>query len=220
MKFFLDTANVNEIREAAALGVLDGVTTNPSLVAKEGRDFIETLKEITSIVDGPISAEVVSTTYDEMLREAEPLTKIHPNIVIKVPLIKDGLRACKTLREREVRVNVTLCFSANQALMAAKAGATYISPFIGRIDDAGQVGMEVIQQIRTIYDNYGFDTQILAASIRHPVHVLECALAGADVATVPFKVFDQLIKHPLTDVGLSNFLKDWEKTKKSIAAKS
>ena len=220
MKFFLDTANVNEIREAAALGVLDGVTTNPSLVAKEGRDFIETLKEITAIVDGPISAEVVSTTYDEMLREAEPLTKIHPNIVIKVPLIKDGLRACKTLREREVRVNVTLCFSANQALMAAKAGATYISPFIGRIDDAGQVGMEVIQQIRTIYDNYGFDTQILAASIRHPVHVLECALAGADVATVPFKVFDQLIKHPLTDVGLANFLKDWEKTKKSIAAKS
>jgi len=220
MKFFLDTANVNEIREAAALGVLDGVTTNPSLVAKEGRDFIETLKEITAIVDGPISAEVVSTTYDEMLREAEPLTKIHPNIVIKVPLIKDGLRACKTLREREVRVNVTLCFSANQALMAAKAGATYISPFIGRIDDAGQVGMEIIQQIRTIYDNYGFDTQILAASIRHPVHVLECALAGADVATVPFKVFDQLIKHPLTDVGLANFLKDWEKTKKSIAAKS
>jgi transaldolase len=220
MKFFLDTANVNEIREAAALGVLDGVTTNPSLVAKEGRDFIETLKEITAIVDGPISAEVVATTYDEMLREAEPLTKIHPNIVIKVPLIKDGLRACKTLREREVRVNVTLCFSANQALMAAKAGATYISPFIGRIDDAGQVGMEIIQQIRTIYDNYGFDTQILAASIRHPVHVLECALAGADVATVPFKVFDQLIKHPLTDVGLANFLKDWEKTKKSIAAKS
>src|SRR4030095_8015770 len=178
VKFFLDTANVNEIREAASMGVLDGVTTNPSLVAKEGRDFIETLKEITSIVDGPISAEVVSRPSDERLREAEPLARIHPNIVIKVPLIKDGLRACKTLREREIRVNVTLCFSANQALMAAKAGATYISPFIGRIDDAGQVGMEIIQQIRTIYDNYGFDTQILAASIRHPVHVLEGPLAA------------------------------------------
>ena len=219
MKFFLDTANVNEIREAASMGVLDGVTTNPSLVAKEGRDFIETLKEITSIVDGPISAEVVSTTYDEMLREAEPLVKIHPNIVIKVPLTKDGLRACRTLRQREVRVNVTLCFSANQALLAAKAGATYISPFIGRVDDAGQVGMDVIQQIRTIYDNYGFETQVLAASIRHPVHVLECALAGADVATMPYKVFEQLIKHPLTDVGLANFIKDWEKTKQAAAAK-
>lgn len=219
MKFFLDTANINEIREAASMGVLDGVTTNPSLVAKEGRDFIETLKEITTIVDGPISAEVVSTTYDEMLREAEPLVKIHPNIVIKVPLIKDGLRACKTLRERDVRVNVTLCFSANQALVAAKAGATYISPFIGRIDDASQVGMEIIQQIRTIYDNYGFETQILAASVRHPIHVLECALAGADVATIPYKVFEQLIKHPLTDIGLANFLKDWEKTKQATGTK-
>lgn len=220
MKFFLDTANVNEIREAASMGVLDGVTTNPSLVAKEGRDFIETLKEITSIVDGPISAEVVATDYEGMLREAEPLAKIHQNIVIKVPLIKDGLRACKTLRERGIPVNVTLCFSANQALMAAKAGATFISPFIGRVDDAGQIGMDIIQQIRTIYDNYGFETQILAASIRHPIHVLECALAGADVATIPFKVFDQLIKHPLTDVGLANFLKDWEKTKKAAAGKA
>ena len=219
MKFFLDTANVNEIREAASMGVLDGVTTNPSLVAKEGRDFFETLKEITSIVDGPISAEVVSTAYDEMLREAEPLVKIHPNIVIKVPLTKDGLRACKTLRERDVRVNVTLCFSANQALVAAKAGATYISPFIGRVDDASSLGMEIIQQIRTIYDNYGFETQILAASIRHPIHVLECALAGADVATMPYKVFEQLIKHPLTDVGLANFIKDWEKTKQAAGTK-
>lgn len=219
MKIFLDTANVNEIREAASLGVLDGVTTNPSLVAKEGRDFYETLKEITTIVDGPISAEVVSMTYDEMMKEAAPLTKIHPNIVIKVPLIRDGLRACKALSESGTRVNVTLCFSANQALLAAKAGATYISPFIGRIDDAGQVGMEIIQQIRTIYDNYGFETQVLAASIRHPVHVLECAMAGADVATMPSKVFDALIKHPLTDVGLAAFLKDWEKTKQLIASK-
>ena len=219
MKIFLDTANVNEIREAASLGVLDGVTTNPSLVAKEGRDFHETLREITTIVDGPISAEVVSMTYDEMMKEAAPLTKIHPNIVIKVPLIKDGLKACKALSESGTRVNVTLCFSANQALLAAKAGATYISPFIGRIDDAGQVGMEIIHQIRTIYDNYGFETQVLAASIRHPVHVLECALAGSDVATLPYKVFEALIKHPLTDVGLANFLKDWEKTKQLIASK-
>src|SRR5437867_4458430 len=219
VQIFLDTANVNEIREAASLGVLDGVTTNPSLVAREGRDFVETLKEITTIVDGPISAEVVSTTYDEMMREAEPLAKIHPNIVIKVPLIKDGLKACKALREKGVRVNVTLCFSANQALLAAKTGASFISPFIGRVDDAGQVGMEIIQQIRTIYDNYGFETQVLAASLRHPIHVLECAMAGADVATMPYKVFEQLIKHPLTDVGLANFIKDWEKTKQAMAAK-
>src|SRR5436309_2371841 len=219
MKFFIDTANVSEIREAESLGVLDGVTTNPSLVAREGREFVETLKEIVTIVDGPISAEVVATDYDGMLREAEPLTKIHPNIVIKVPLIKAGLQACKTLREKGVRVNVTLCFSANQALLAAKAGATYISPFIGRLDDISTFGMELIQQIRTIYDNYGFETQILAASIRHPVHVLECAMAGADVATMPFKVIESLIKHPLTDVGLANFLKDWEKTKQMIAAR-
>lgn len=219
MKIFLDTANVKEIREAAELGMIDGVTTNPSLVAKEGRDFVEELKEITSIVDGPISAEVVSTVYEDMLKEAAPLAKLHSNIVIKVPLTKDGIRACRALREGGTRVNVTLCFSANQALLAAKAGATYISPFIGRIDDAGAVGMELIQQIRTIYDNYGYDTQVLAASIRHPVHVLECAMAGADVATMPFKVLDAMFKHPLTDVGLSNFLKDWEKTKQAIASK-
>ena len=219
MKIFLDTANVNEIREAASLGVLDGVTTNPSLVAREGRDFVETIKEIAMIVDGPISAEVVSTTYDEMMKEAAPLAKIHPNIVIKVPLIKDGLKACRSLNDQGTRVNVTLCFSANQALLAAKAGASYISPFIGRLDDAGAVGMELIHQIRTIYDNYGFETQILAASLRHPVHVLECAMAGADVGTMPYKVFEALIKHPLTDIGLSNFLKDWEKTKQMVAAK-
>lgn len=219
MKIFLDTANVNEIREAAALGILDGVTTNPTLVAREGRDFVEELKEITSIVDGPVSAEVVSTVYEEMIKEAAPLAKIHPNIVIKVPLTKDGIRACRTLRDGGTRVNVTLCFSATQALLAAKAGATYISPFIGRIDDASAVGMELIHQIRTIYDNYGFETQVLAASIRHPVHVLECAMAGADVATMPFKVLDALFKHPLTDAGLAAFLKDWEKAKQAVAAK-
>jgi transaldolase len=201
MKFFIDTANVKEIREAASMGILDGVTTNPSLVAKEGRDFIDELKEIVTIVDGPISAEVVATDYEGMLREAEPLAKLHPNIVIKVPLIADGLRACRALRARGTRVNVTLCFSATQALLAAKCGATYISPFIGRLDDVSNVGMELIQQIRTIYDNYGSETQILAASIRHPVHVLESAMAGADVATMPFKVMEQLIHHPLTDVG-------------------
>ena len=219
MKFFIDTANVNEIREAASLGVLDGVTTNPSLVAREGRDFMEVLREIVTIVDGPISAEVIALDYEGMLRESEPLTKVHKNIVIKVPLTKAGLQACKKLRERGTNVNVTLCFSANQALLAAKAGATYISPFIGRLDDISTVGMELIQQIRTIYDNYGFDTQILAASIRHPVHVLECALAGADVATIPYKVIEALIKHPLTDVGIANFLKDWEKTKQTIGSK-
>ena len=219
MKFFIDTANLSEIREAAGWGLLDGVTTNPSLVAREGRDFVETLKEIVTIVDGPISAEVVSIEYEGMLREAEPLTKIHPNIVIKVPMTKDGIRACGALREKDVRVNVTLCFSATQALLAAKVGASFISPFIGRLDDVSTVGMELIQQIRTIYDNYGFDTEILAASIRHPVHVLECAMAGADVATMPFKVIEALFKHPLTDVGLANFIKDWEKTKQMIGAK-
>lgn len=219
MKFFIDTANVQEIREAASLGILDGVTTNPSLIAREGRDFMEELREIVTIVDGPISAEVVATDYEGMLREAEPLIKIHSNIVIKVPLIKAGLQACKTLRSRGTRVNVTLCFSANQALLAAKAGATYISPFIGRLDDVSTVGMDLIQQIRTIYDNYGFETQILAASIRHPIHVLECAMAGADVATMPYKVIEALLHHPLTDLGLANFLKDWEKTKQSIGSK-
>ena len=217
MKFFIDTAEVAEIREAASLGVLDGVTTNPSLVAKSGRDFIEVLKEITTFVDGPISAEVVATDFEGMMREGRSLAKIHSNIVVKVPLIKAGLQACKALRAEGTNVNVTLCFSANQALLAAKAGATYISPFVGRVDDVGQVGMEIIQQIRTIYDNYGYDTQILVASVRHPVHVLEAAMAGADVATIPFKVIEQLIRHPLTDIGLTNFLKDWEKTTQGAA---
>ena len=211
MKFFLDTANVDEIREAASLGVLDGVTTNPSLVAKEGKDFQQTLREIVSIVNGPISAEVTATDVDGMLEQGHELSRIHPNIVIKVPLTKVGLQTCKKLRGDDIRVNVTLCFSPSQALMAAKAGATYISPFVGRLDDISHDGMELIRQIRVIYDNYGFDTQILAASIRHPIHVVESALAGADVATMPFKVIHQILKHPLTDIGQDKFLADWRK---------
>ena len=214
MKIFLDTADVDEIREAASIGILDGVTTNPSLVAKEGRDFFTVLREIVSIVHGPISAEVTATDRDGMLREAHELAAIHPNIVIKVPLTLAGLQACKVLRSKDVRVNVTLCFSASQALLAAKAGATYISPFVGRLDDVSQDGMELIGQIRTIYDNYGFETEILAASIRHPLHVVQAALAGADVATIPYKVVTQLLQHPLTDVGLEKFLADWRKHQK------
>ena len=211
MKFFIDTANIDEIREAESLGILDGVTTNPSLVAKEGRDFIELLKEITQIVDGPISAEVVSTDYDGILREAHDLAKLHENIVIKVPLIKEGLKAVKTLSEEGIKTNVTLCFSPSQALLAAKAGATYISPFVGRLDDISNDGMEIVSEIVQIYDNYGFDTQVLVASIRHPMHLVEAALMGADVATMPFNVIDKLFKHPLTDVGLEKFLSDWKK---------
>jgi transaldolase len=211
MKFFIDTANVDEIREAASLGVLDGVTTNPSLVAKEGRDFQAVLREIVSLVNGPISAEVTATDRDGMLAQGRELAKIHPNIVIKVPLTKEGLQACKTFRSEDIKVNVTLCFSPSQALLAAKADATYISPFVGRLDDISHEGMDLIRQIRAIYDNYGYETQILAASIRHPVHVVESALAGADVATMPFKVVMQLLKHPLTDIGLEKFLADWKK---------
>ena len=212
MKFFIDTANVEEIREAASLGVLDGVTTNPSLVAKEGKDFLQVLREIVSIVNGPISAEVTATDREGMVEQGRELAKIHPNIVIKVPLIKEGLQACKALREEDIGVNVTLCFSASQALLAAKADASYISPFIGRLDDISEDGMELIRQIRVIYDNYDFKTQILAASIRHPMHVVESALAGADVATIPYKVLLQLMKHPLTDIGLEQFLADHRKT--------
>jgi transaldolase len=211
MKFFIDTANVQEIRDAASLGILDGVTTNPSLVAKEGKDFHSVLREIVSIVNGPISAEVVATDKEGMLVEGRELAQIHPNIVIKVPLTMAGLQACKAFREEGTNVNVTLCFSPSQALLAAKAGATYISPFVGRLDDISHDGMELIGQIRTIYDNYGFETEILAASLRHPRHVVESALAGADVVTMPFKVVTQLLKHPLTDIGLKNFLADWEK---------
>lgn len=213
MKFFIDTANVEEIKKAASYGLLDGVTTNPSLVAKEGRDFIELLKEITKIVDGPISAEVVSLDYEGMLKEAKALAKIHDNIVIKVPLIKEGIKAVKTLSEEGIKTNVTLCFSAVQALLAAKAGATYISPFVGRLDDISHDGMGLIQQIVQIYRNYDFDTQVLVASVRHPLHLVDAALMGAHVATIPFAVIEKLFKHPLTDIGLEQFLNDWKKLK-------
>ncbi len=212
MKFFIDTANVQEIREAHALGMVDGVTTNPSLVAKEGRDFKELIKEICGIVEGPVSAEVVSVDADGIVREARDLAEIAENIVVKVPLIEEGLKAVKILADEGIRTNVTLCFSAVQALMAAKAGAAYISPFVGRLDDINHVGMELVEQILTIYENYSFDTEVIVASIRSPLHVLDSALMGADIATIPFKVIKQLVKHPLTDIGLANFLADWKKT--------
>ena len=211
MKLFIDTANLQEINEANALGILDGVTTNPSLIAKEGKDFEEQIEEICKIVNGPISAEVVSVQAEGMIKEGRKLAKIHSNVVIKCPLTLEGLKATKVLSGEGHKVNVTLCFSAVQALLAAKAGAAYISPFIGRLDDVGQVGMELIADIRQIYDNYGFKTQILAASIRNPIHILEAAKIGADVATMPFTVLISLAKHPLTDIGLAKFLKDWEK---------
>jgi transaldolase len=214
VKFFIDTANIQEIRDAAALGILDGVTTNPSLVAKEGRKFEEVIAEICGIVDGPISAEVTALDFDGMMSQGRALAKIHGNVTIKVPLTPDGLKACKTLRAEGTNVNVTLCFSPSQALLAAKCGATFISPFVGRLDDVSHDGMELIRQIRAIYDNYGFTTQILVASIRHPLHVVESALAGADVGTMPYKVMMQLYQHPLTDIGLKKFLADWEKLKK------
>ncbi|KAB2925359.1 MAG: fructose-6-phosphate aldolase [Bacteroidetes bacterium] len=215
MKFFIDTANLAEITEANALGVLDGVTTNPSLVAKEGKEFIPLLKEICAVVDGPISAEVVSTDLAGMMAEAHTLAKIHSNIVIKVPLIKEGLKAVKALHGEGIRTNVTLCFSPTQALLAAKAGASYISPFVGRLDDVSTDGMQLIEQIVTIYNNYGYETEVLVASVRHPLHVVQAGLMGAHVCTMPFKVIDQLIKHPLTDLGLERFLEDWKKVKKS-----
>jgi len=211
MKFFIDTANIDEIKEAASLGILDGVTTNPSLVAKEGRNFRELLDEIVKIVDGPISAEVVSTDYNGILKEANDLAKIHKNIVIKVPLIKEGLKAVKTLSDDGIKTNVTLCFSASQALMAAKAGATYISPFVGRLDDISADGMGLIYDIVQIYENYGFPTQVLVASIRHPMHLVEAAKMGAHVSTMPFGVINKLFNHPLTDIGLEKFLSDWKK---------
>ena len=211
MKFFIDTANLAEIKEANALGVLDGVTTNPSLVAKEGKDFVTLLKEICAVVNGPISAEVVSMEFEGMMKEGKELAKIHDNIVIKLPLIKDGLKAAKAFRSEGIRTNVTLCFTANQALLAAKAGATYISPFVGRLDDISTDGMVLIEQIVTIYNNYGYETEVLVASVRHPIHVQQAALIGAHVCTMPLKVIDQLIKHPLTDIGLEKFLADWKK---------
>jgi len=214
MQFFIDTADVNEIREAESLGILDGVTTNPTLISRTGRPFKETIEEICSIVKGPVSAEVVSTDTEGIIKEGRELAKIADNIVVKVPLIKDGLKAVKALTSEGIKVNVTLCFSSNQALLAAKAGGTYISPFVGRLDDKGHTGMEVIDEIRTIYDNYGFETQIIVASIRNPLHVRDAALMGADIATIPFAVFNNIVKHPLTDAGLESFLADWEKVPK------
>ncbi len=214
MKFFIDTANIAQIKEAASYGLLDGVTTNPSLVAKEGTNFIELLNEIVKIVDGPISAEVIATDCEGILKEAEELVKIHKNIVIKVPLIKEGIKAVKILSSKGIKTNVTLCFSPMQALLAAKAGATYISPFVGRLDDISTNGMDLIKQIVTIYKNYGYTTQVLVASVRHPLHIVEAAMMGADVCTIPFDVIERLFKHPLTDLGLEKFLSDWNKTNK------
>ncbi|RST88405.1 fructose-6-phosphate aldolase [Aquibium carbonis] len=216
MKFFVDTADTKEIRELNELGLLDGVTTNPSLILKSGGNIAEVTREICSIVEGPVSAEVVATDYAEMMREADVLSKIADNICIKVPLTLDGLRACKSITSDGRKVNVTLCFSANQALLAAKAGATFISPFIGRLDDMGFDGVELIAEIRQIYDNFGFETEILAASIRTPDHVKRVALLGADVATVPPATLRALVKHPLTDKGLEQFLADWAKTGQKI----
>ncbi|GAX61300.1 transaldolase [Candidatus Scalindua japonica] len=214
MKFFIDTADVNEIREAESLGILDGVTTNPTLVSKTGRPFRETIEEICTIVKGPVSAEVVSTETEAIIKEGRDLAKIADNIVVKVPLIKDGLKAVKVLIAEGIKVNVTLCFSSNQALLAAKVGATYISPFVGRLDDKGHTGMEVVDEIRTIYDNYDFDTEIIVASVRTPLHVRDAALMGADIATIPLEVFNKIVQHPLTDAGLKSFLADWEKVPK------
>jgi transaldolase len=210
MKFYLDTANVKEIQEAASLGLLDGVTTNPSLVAKEGRSFKEMLVEICNIVDGPIIAEVVSVEADAMVKEGKELAKIHKNIVVKVPLIAEGLKATKRMAAEGIKVNVTLCFSPTQALLAAKAGAWCVSPFIGRLDDISSNGMELIRQILTIYKNYDYKTFVLVASVRHPQHVVEAALAGGHICTMPFSIFQQMVKHPLTDIGLKKFLADWD----------
>ncbi|WP_027364415.1 fructose-6-phosphate aldolase [Desulfotruncus alcoholivorax] len=214
MKLFIDTANVEEIRAAGELGVISGVTTNPSLIAREGRDFVDVVREITTIIDGPISAEAVSTQAGPMIAEAGELAAIHPNIVVKIPMNAEGLKAVSKLSKKGIKTNVTLVFSANQALLAALAGATYVSPFVGRLDDAGQDGMVLINEIVQIFDLYGFETEIISASIRHPMHVTRSALAGADIATVPYKVLLQMIKHPLTDLGIDKFLADWEKVPK------
>jgi len=211
MKFFIDTANLDEIRAANELGVLDGVTTNPSLVAKEGREFGPLLEEICKIVSGPVSAEVTSTECDGMMAEARELSKVAPNVVIKLPTIVEGVKACVRCRDEGIRTNLTLVFQPTQALIVAKAGATFVSPFIGRLDDISHEGMELVSQIREIYDNYGFGTEILAASLRHPLHVAQAAMAGADVATIPYDVIAKLLNHPLTDIGLKRFLDDWAK---------
>jgi len=213
MKFFLDTANLNEIREAAALGILDGITTNPSLVAKEGKPFQETILEICSVVNGPVSVEVTATDLNGMCQQGRDYAKWHKNVVVKLPTTRDGVKGCKCLVGDGIKVNMTLCFSPNQALLVAKAGATYVSPFVGRLDDISHVGMDLVRQIVQIYKNYDFPTQVLAASLRHPLHVVEAAMAGAHVATMPAKVLDLMFQHPLTDKGLAQFLKDWEKAK-------
>ena len=215
MKLYLDTGNVNEIREAASYGLVDGVTTNPSLVSKEGRDFKDLLLEICRLVDGPISAEVVSIEAEAMVKEGRELATIHQNIIVKVPLIPEGLKATKQMTSEGIRVNVTLCFSPTQAILAAKAGAWCVSPFIGRLDDISSDGMDLIDQILTIYENYDYPTQVLVASVRHPQHVVEAALLGGHICTMPYKVFQQLVKHPLTDIGLKKFLADWETQKSS-----
>ncbi len=217
MKFFIDTANVDEIREAASLGLLDGVTTNPTLMAREagkGKTFRQILEEICEIVDGPISAEAVRMDFEGMVKEARELASISKNIVVKIPITMEGLKAVKALKKEGIRTNVTLVFSPTQALLAAKAGATFVSPFVGRVDDVSSGGMEMVAQIVRIFENYAFETEVLVASVRHPMHVVEAALMGADIVTMPFKVINQLVKHPLTDVGIERFLKDWEKVKK------
>jgi transaldolase len=213
MKFFIDTANLDEIKAANDLGVLDGVTTNPSLVAKEGREFIPLLREICAIVKGPVSAEVTSVECDGMMDEARELSKVAPNVVIKLPTIVEGVKACVRCRDEGIKTNLTLCFQPTQALIVAKAGATFVSPFLGRLDDISHEGMELIRQIRQIYDNYNVETEILAASLRHPLHVAEAALYGADIATIPYDVISKLLNHPLTDIGLKRFLDDWAKLK-------
>lgn len=214
MKFFIDTANIDEIKQGLAMGMVDGVTTNPSLVAKESRPFHDILKEICDIVDGPVSAEVVSIDTEGMLREARELAAMSDNIVVKVPMIVDGIKAVKQLTEEGIKTNVTLVFSATQALLAAKAGATYVSPFVGRLDDISEQGMDLISDIMTIYQNYGYQSEVIVASVRNPLHVMDAAIIGADIATIPLKVIAQLAKHPLTDIGMKQFLSDWEKRTK------
>ena len=211
MKIFIDTANINEIKEANTWGIIDGVTTNPSLIAKEGRDLQEVINEICSIVDGPISAEVISLECDKMVEEAMELVKLHKNIVIKIPMCIEGLKAVKILTEKGIKTNVTLIFSSQQALLAAKAGATYVSPFVGRLDYIGAIGVELISEIANIFEVHNMQTEIISASIRNPIHVSECAMAGSDIATIPFKVLEQMAKHPLTDIGIAKFLSDYEK---------
>jgi transaldolase len=220
MKFFLDTANFDEIKQGIQWGIVDGVTTNPSLVAKEGVDFHTRVVEICNIVNGSVSAEVIATDFEGMMKEGRVLAKLHKNVTVKIPLIPDGIRACRALSQEGIQVNVTLCFSPTQALLAAKAGATYISPFVGRLDDISQDGMQLVRDIVQIYKNYGYTTQVLAASLRHPPHVVQAALAGAHVGTMPFTVMKQLFNHPLTDIGLKRFLADWEKVKDQVQKKS